>query len=78
MLHGPLICSDAQGLSIVGKNKELQVFLFEQSIIFSEVVGKKTQFTSPQYYYKAHIQVIELHNFISHRFIVMLCNRFCR
>lgn len=57
MLHGPLICSDIQGLSIVGKNKELQVFLFEQSIIFSEVVGKKTQFTSPQYYYKAHIQV---------------------
>lgn len=60
LLHGPLICSDAQGgtSSIIGKNKELQVFLFEQSIIFSEVVGKKTQFTSPQYIYKAHIQVL--------------------
>lgn len=59
LLHGPLVCSDAQGgnSSIVGKNKELQVFLFEQSIIFSEAVGKKTQFTSPQYIYKAHIQV---------------------
>lgn len=56
--HGPLTCSDAQGgISIIGKNKELQVFLFEQSIIFSEAVGKKTQFTSPQYIYKAHIQV---------------------
>lgn len=59
LLHGPLICSDAQGgtSSVIGKCKELQVFLFEQSIIFSEVVGKKTQFSSPQYIYKAHIQV---------------------
>lgn len=28
-------------------------------MIFSEAVGKKTQFVSPQYIYKAHIQVSE-------------------
>lgn len=39
------------------KAKELQVFLFEQNIIFSEAVGKKTQFSDPMYIYKAHIQV---------------------
>ncbi|KYB28884.1 Triple functional domain protein-like Protein [Tribolium castaneum] len=56
LLHGPLTCTDVQG-TVVGKNKDLQVFLFEQSIILSDVVGKKTQFTSPQYIYKTHIQV---------------------
>ncbi|KAF5295457.1 hypothetical protein FQR65_LT10445 [Abscondita terminalis] len=60
LLHGPLTCSDASGSSgsaLIGKSKELLVFLFEQSMIFSEAVGKKTQFSSPQYFYKAHIQV---------------------
>ncbi|KAL3284862.1 hypothetical protein HHI36_019000 [Cryptolaemus montrouzieri] len=59
LLHGMVTCSDLPGSnnSTVGKNKELQVFLFEQSIIFSDIVGKKTQFTSPQYIYRAHIQV---------------------
>ncbi|KAF5296697.1 hypothetical protein FQA39_LY12397 [Lamprigera yunnana] len=57
LLHGPLTCSDGPGSTIVGKNKEVLVFLFEQSMIFSEAIGKKTQFTSPQYFYKAHIQV---------------------
>lgn len=53
-----LTVSDLPGSNpIIGKNKDLHVFFFEQSIIFSEVVGKKTQFTSPQYFYKAHIQV---------------------
>ena len=37
--------------------KELQVFLFEQAIIFSEIVGKRTQFIQPVFIYKAHIQV---------------------
>jgi hypothetical protein len=32
-------------------------FLFEQILIFSETVGKKTQFTSPVYVYKAHFLV---------------------
>ncbi|KAL1516598.1 hypothetical protein ABEB36_000493 [Hypothenemus hampei] len=59
LLHGPLVVSDLPGQNppIIGKTKELQVFLFEQSVIFSDIVGKKTQFTSPQYIYKAHIQV---------------------
>ncbi|KAK9877206.1 hypothetical protein WA026_016953 [Henosepilachna vigintioctopunctata] len=59
LLHGLVTCSDLPGSNntTVGKNKELQVFLFEQSIIFSDIVGKKTQFTSPQYFYRAHIQV---------------------
>jgi len=35
----------------------MTVFLFEQIMIFAETVGKKTQFTSPVYTYKAHIQV---------------------
>ncbi|XP_047040654.1 kalirin isoform X3 [Helicoverpa zea] len=39
------------------KGKELQVFLFEQCVIFSEPVGKKSQYSSPAYNYKAHIQV---------------------
>lgn len=62
LLHGPLYC--VEGASSSDKNsynaqkpKELHVFLFEQNIIFAEIVGKKTQFTSPSYIYKAHIQV---------------------
>ena len=35
----------------------MTIFLFEQIMIFAETVGKKTQFTSPVYVYKAHIQV---------------------
>ncbi|XP_055630894.1 triple functional domain protein [Toxorhynchites rutilus septentrionalis] len=62
LLHGPLYC--VEGASNSDKNsynsqksKELHVFLFEQNIIFAEIVGKKTQFTSPNYIYKAQIQV---------------------
>lgn len=63
LLHGPLMCTENsnnsdRNSSIVPKPKELQVFLFEQNIIFSEIVGKKTQFTNPSYIYKAHVQVI--------------------
>ncbi|XP_076272417.1 trio Rho guanine nucleotide exchange factor isoform X4 [Rhynchophorus ferrugineus] len=59
LIHGLLNVSDLPGQNpvSVGKNKELQVFMFEQSIIFSEVVGKKSQFQSPRYVYKGHIQV---------------------
>uniref|UniRef100_A0A1B6BZ31 DH domain-containing protein n=1 Tax=Clastoptera arizonana TaxID=38151 RepID=A0A1B6BZ31_9HEMI len=56
LLHGPLLCME--GTSGVNfKGKELHVFLFEQNIIFSETVGKKTQFTNPKYIYKNQIQV---------------------
>ncbi|KAL0280126.1 UNVERIFIED_CONTAM: hypothetical protein PYX00_001517 [Menopon gallinae] len=58
LLHGPLMCSEGIPPQAAGaKAKELQVFLFEQNIIFSEAVGKKTQFIDPMYIYKAHIQV---------------------
>ena len=39
------------------KMKPFTVFLFEQIMIFSETVGKKTQFTSPGYQYKSHFLV---------------------
>lgn len=55
LLHGPLLVSEISNVPTRGK--EWQVFLFEQNIIFSEAVGKKTQFTNPAYIYKAHIQV---------------------
>ena len=59
LLHGPLICTEGKSATNL-KGKELQVFLFEQTIIFSEAVGKKTQFTSPVYIHKADIQVSSL------------------
>nr|XP_050856802.1 kalirin isoform X4 [Vespula vulgaris] len=55
LLHGPLLVSEISSMPTRGK--EWHVFLFEQNIIFSEAVGKKTQFTNPAYIYKAHIQV---------------------
>jgi len=58
LLHGMLTCAE-RPCSNPNRmpHRDLHVFLFEQSIIFSEEVGKKTQFTSPVYVYKAHIQV---------------------
>lgn len=63
LLHGPLLCTEGannaeRNSSVVIKPRELQVFLFQQSIIFSEIVGKKTPFVNPCYVYKNHIQVI--------------------
>ncbi|XP_055685708.1 kalirin isoform X2 [Lutzomyia longipalpis] len=64
LLHGPLLCiecnngaSSDRNSSTTQKPKELQVFLFDQSIIFSEISGRKTQFTNPGYIYKIHIQL---------------------
>lgn len=71
LLHGPLLCTeypsgagalDRQAAAAL-KPRDLQVFLFEQNIIFSEIVGKKTQFTNPSYIYKSHVQVGGLGNF---------------
>ena len=67
-LHGSLMCievnnqtfaqvSDPRNSTSAPKPRELQVFLFDQCVIFSEIVGKKTQFTNPAYIYKLHIQV---------------------
>lgn len=73
LLHGPLLCTEVDSnngnASIVYKPKELQVFLFEQNIILSEIVGKKTQFTNPAYIYKTHIQVrFVLNDFLFNNF----------
>ncbi|XP_026679021.1 rho guanine nucleotide exchange factor 25-like [Diaphorina citri] len=49
LMRGPLYCTEtsvASSSSSNSRGKELQVFLFEQSMIFSEAVGKKTQFSS--------------------------------
>ncbi|KAG8189360.1 hypothetical protein JTE90_021863 [Oedothorax gibbosus] len=51
--QGILIVSDQS----TGKMKERQVFLFEQIIIFSDAIGPKSQFSTPVYIYKNHIQV---------------------
>ncbi|XP_074605123.1 uncharacterized protein LOC141858316 [Brevipalpus obovatus] len=39
------------------KLKERQVFLFEQILILSEIIGSKGQFSNPMYIYKNHLQV---------------------
>ena len=61
LLHrGPLLCLDNFSTPPPNgppKMKPFTVFLFEQIMIFSETVGKKTQFTSPVYVYKAHFLV---------------------
>lgn len=61
LLHGTIFCIECnnseRNTSSMQKPKELQVFLFEQNIIFSDIIGKKTQFTNPSYIYKSHIQV---------------------
>jgi triple functional domain protein len=56
LMHGPLTCIELT-LASGSRIKELQVFLFEQSVIFSEAVGRKTQFTNPVYTYRGHVQV---------------------
>lgn len=60
LLHGQLYCSTELSKLPTKELKELQVFLFEQAIIFSEIVGKRTQFIQPVFIYKAHIQVSRL------------------
>lgn len=62
LLHGPMLCAEAasnaeRGGNATNKPRELQVFLFEQIIIFADIVGKKTTFVNPSYIYKNHIQV---------------------
>lgn len=61
-LHGPVLCTEytvnpERNTHVMLKPRELQVFVFEQNIIFSEIVGKKTKFTNPSYIYRSHVQV---------------------
>ena len=62
LLHkGPLNALDnfspAGQANAPPKIKPFTCFLFEQIMIFSETMGKKTQFTSPVYVYKYHFLV---------------------
>lgn len=63
LFHGPLVCCEKTSSGASFKGKDLQVFLFEQILIFSEAEGKKTQYTSPRYKYKNHIQVCNYSNY---------------
>lgn len=56
LLYGPLMCCEGPSAHNF-RGKELMVFLFEQSIIFSESGRKKNQFSNPVYAYKSHLQV---------------------
>ena len=58
LLYGSLLCSDGDSLASY-KPKPSIVFLFEQSVIFSESGGKKKQFSHPEYIYKSYLQVRE-------------------
>ncbi|XP_022663645.1 triple functional domain protein-like isoform X3 [Varroa destructor] len=67
LLQGQLAVSDAtsasassnfaQIMATTTKLKERQVFLFEQMIILSEMVGAKSQFSTPSFIYKNSLQV---------------------
>jgi hypothetical protein len=48
---------DGQKNSKQTKFKERRVFLFQQIIIFSEMIGSNKKFTSPRYIYKCDIKV---------------------
>ena len=79
LMHGPLMCYEGTSLlpnMAVARFKELHVFLFEQSVIFSEAVGKKTAFTSPAYIYKAHIQVYLWYNVVEELHLFFSKNQF--
>lgn len=76
-MHGPLNCSEGSSAASNSKSKELQVFLFEQTMILSEAVGKKTQFTNPVYIHKAHIQVRKIMYFLNILF-TFLCFDFTK
>lgn len=77
-MHGPLMCVDVSlPETMSGKAKDLQVFMFEQSIIFSEAFGKKTQFTSPSYNYKTHIQVNIYFQLQAYVYIFLYFSSYC-
>ncbi|KAG7167736.1 Triple functional domain protein-like 1, partial [Homarus americanus] len=56
LLYGPLLCCEGTSAHNF-RGKDLMVFLFEQSIIFSESGRKKNQFSNPVYAYRSHLQV---------------------
>lgn len=73
LLRGVLLCTEntnIQDRSSSGshKLKEYNVFLFDQSVIFSEEIGKRKQFQNPLYDYKNHLQVNLIKIFIFKKF----------
>ncbi|XP_043215264.1 kalirin-like isoform X2 [Amphibalanus amphitrite] len=53
---GNMLC--CEGVSAANfRGKEHVVFLFEQNVIFSVPLGRRSAFTNPGYVYKSHIQV---------------------
>ncbi|KAF2357220.1 Dbl (DH) domain, partial [Trinorchestia longiramus] len=60
LLHyGPLLVSEGNTAAIF-RPRELTVFVFEQSIIFSECQKKRTAFSSEEYFCKNHLQMNKL------------------
>ncbi|KAM8710186.1 hypothetical protein ACLKA7_016907 [Drosophila subpalustris] len=57
LLQGALNCSIDAGQ----KQRELQVFLFQQIIIFADIQKAKSQYTDPIYKYRTHIQLNHMH-----------------
>ena len=53
---GNMLC--CEGVSAANfRGKEHVVFLFEQNVIFSVPLGRRSAFANPGYVYKSHIQV---------------------
>uniref|UniRef100_A0AAQ4RNG3 Uncharacterized protein n=1 Tax=Gasterosteus aculeatus aculeatus TaxID=481459 RepID=A0AAQ4RNG3_GASAC len=56
LLQDTFMVSDPEG-SLLGRMKERRVFLFEQVVIFSELLDKKKGFSAPGFLYKNSIKV---------------------
>lgn len=56
LMQGPMSCVVEAGQ----KQRELQMFLFQQIIIFADIEKAKNQYSSPTYKYRSHIQVRKL------------------
>lgn len=59
LLQDTFMVSDPEG-SLLGRMKERRVFLFEQVVIFSELLDKKKGFSAPGFLYKNSIKVSEV------------------
>ncbi|KPU78084.1 uncharacterized protein Dana_GF10082, isoform B [Drosophila ananassae] len=53
LMQGPMSCVVDAGQ----KQRELQMFLFQQIIIFADIEKAKNQYSSPTYKYRSHIQL---------------------
>lgn len=53
LMQGPMNCV----VDAAQKHRELQVFLFQQIIIFADIEKTKNQYASPIFKYRSHIQV---------------------